>query len=302
VWYWAHFPIVKEKKETTKIHPVFDGAAKFRGICINDYIWTGPTVMNELISVVQRFRQYDYAITGDVKEMFLQVQVPDNEKDYLRFLWYEAGKIVIYRYKVHLFGKCDSPCMSMSAIFLKALEKKEKYPEAFQTIANASLVNDMADSRSTKAEMQEVITQLREFFPEYAMDIRKFVRNSLSIMKDPKPELRVKGLEDNEVLQDMFDKKVPPCKVKVLGLLWDYVRDVIGFDFDAVEKAESPVTKMNMLITLHYLYDPQGVLIPFFITGKLQVHNCCAWDYHVRKMYLKSWKLNGSNGKIRFPN
>jgi hypothetical protein len=107
--------------------------------------------------------------------------------------------------------------------FLKALEKKEKYPEAFQTIANASLVDDMADSRSKKAEMQELKKQLREFFPECAMDIRKFVGNLLSIMKDLKPELRVKGLEDDKVLQDMFDKKVPPCKVKVLGLLWDYV-------------------------------------------------------------------------------
>jgi hypothetical protein len=55
VWYWAHFPIVKEEKETSKIRPVFDGAEKFRGICISDYIWTGPTEMNELISVVQRF-------------------------------------------------------------------------------------------------------------------------------------------------------------------------------------------------------------------------------------------------------
>jgi hypothetical protein len=52
----------------------------------------------------------------------------------------------------------------MLSIFPKALEKKEKYQEAFQTIANASLVDDMADSRSTKAEMQELITQLQEFF------------------------------------------------------------------------------------------------------------------------------------------
>jgi hypothetical protein len=178
--------------------------------------------------------------------MFLQVRVPDNEKDYLRFVWYEAGKIVIYRYKVNLFGKCDSPCVAMSAIFLKALEKKDKYPEAFQTIANASLVGDMSDSRATKTEMQELVTHLREFFPECAMDISKFVGNLLSLMMDLKPELRVKGLEDNSVLQDMFDKKIPPCKVKVLGLLWGYVRDVIGFDFDTVKKAESPVSKMMM--------------------------------------------------------
>jgi hypothetical protein len=38
VWYLAHFPIIKEEKETTKIRTVFDGAAKSRGICINDYI------------------------------------------------------------------------------------------------------------------------------------------------------------------------------------------------------------------------------------------------------------------------
>jgi hypothetical protein len=30
LWYWAHFPIIKSEKETTKIRPVFDGAAKFR--------------------------------------------------------------------------------------------------------------------------------------------------------------------------------------------------------------------------------------------------------------------------------
>jgi hypothetical protein len=131
VLYWAHFPILKEEKETTKIRPVFDGAAKFRGVCINEHIQTGPTVMNELVAVVHRFRQYYYAVTGDVKEMFLQVRVPPEEKDYLRFMWYEEGKVVIYRYTVHLFGKCDSPCVSMAAIFLQALTHKKKIPQAF---------------------------------------------------------------------------------------------------------------------------------------------------------------------------
>jgi hypothetical protein len=47
--------------------------------------------MNELVAVVHRFRQYDHAVTGDVKEMFLQVRVPNEERDYLRFLWCEEG-------------------------------------------------------------------------------------------------------------------------------------------------------------------------------------------------------------------
>jgi hypothetical protein len=132
---------------------VFDGAAKFRGVCINNYIRTGPTVMNELVSVVLKFRQYDYALTGDVKEMFKQVWVPPEDKDYLRFLWYEEGKVVIYRYTVYLFRKCDSPCISMAAIFLQALAHKDVFPQAFATIANASLVDDMVDSRPTKQQI-----------------------------------------------------------------------------------------------------------------------------------------------------
>jgi hypothetical protein len=146
LWYWAPFPVVKAEKETTKIRPVFDGVSKFKGICINDHIKTGPTLMNELVSVVHRFRQYDYAMTGDVPELFLKVYVPPQEKDYLRFLWYEKGKLVLYRYTVHLFGKCDSPCVSMAAIFLQALKHKDEFLKAFQMIAKASLVDDMADS------------------------------------------------------------------------------------------------------------------------------------------------------------
>jgi hypothetical protein len=121
---------------------------------------TGPSVMNELVAVVNKFRQYDYAMTGDVKEMFLQVRVTPSEKDYLRFLWYENDDVVIYRYRVHLFCTCDSPCVSIAAIFLQALNYKDKFPEAFKTIAKASLVDDMADSRPTKHEIKDLIQQL----------------------------------------------------------------------------------------------------------------------------------------------
>jgi hypothetical protein len=167
-----------------------------------------------------------------------------------------------------LFGKCDSPCVSMAAIFLQALNYKDKFPEAFETIAKASLVVDMADLRPTKHEIKDLIQQLIEFFYLCAMKIRKFEGNTHSVLKDLKAELMIKDL------QDIFEATRSTTKVKVLGLLWDYVRDVLKFDFTAVERAEMPITKMKMLILLHRLYDPLGILIPFCITGKLQVQDC----------------------------
>jgi hypothetical protein len=206
--------------------------------------------------------------------MFLQVRVPNEERDYLRFLWYEEGRVVIYRYKVHLFGKCDSPCVLITAIFLQALKYKDKFPEAFETIAKASLVDNMADSRPKKEGMQELIKQLIEFFPRCAMEIQKFIGNTYDLMKELKLELRITDLQDDKTLGEIFEGIKKPTKVKVLGPLWDYVKDVLGFDFLDIECCKSPVTKKKMLQQLHTLFDPMGILIPFLITGKLLVQEC----------------------------
>jgi hypothetical protein len=109
----------------------------------------------------------------------------------------------------------------MSAIFLQALKHKAKFPEAFETIAKASLVDDMDDSRPTKHEIKDLTQELIEFFPMCAMEIRKFVGNTYSVLKDLKAEDRIKDLQEDLSLQEIFEAKRPTTKVKVLGLLWD---------------------------------------------------------------------------------
>jgi hypothetical protein len=63
-------------------------------------------------------------MTGDIQEMFLQVYVPDKNRDKLRFLLYVDGQLQVYRWSVHLFGKTDSPCVAMMAVFTTILNKK----------------------------------------------------------------------------------------------------------------------------------------------------------------------------------
>jgi hypothetical protein len=50
---------------------------------------------------------------------------------------------------------------------------------------------------------------------------------------------------------------------------------------------------MKMLILLHILYDPMGVLIPFLIIGKLQVQECwrlgLAWKDIVPQEIKEAW-------------
>jgi hypothetical protein len=63
-------------KETMKIRPVFDCAAKNAGLSLKDCLTQGPQFMNELVTVMHHFRSFNIAMTGDIQEMFLQVVVP----------------------------------------------------------------------------------------------------------------------------------------------------------------------------------------------------------------------------------
>jgi hypothetical protein len=180
MWYSPHFPVVRMHKETTKIRPVFDCAAKYQGLSLNDCLMQGPQVMNELVTVLHHFRNFDVAMTGDIAEMFLQAQVPQQEIDKLRSLLYVEGQLQVYRWNVHLFGKTDRPFIAMMAVFTTIMENKNLYPEAFAIITTASLVNDMADSRPSTQQVKVLIDQLSEFFPKHcSMHIRKYVANDL---------------------------------------------------------------------------------------------------------------------------
>jgi hypothetical protein len=77
-------------------------------------------------------------MTGDIKEMFLQVVVPEEDRDYLRFLIYKEDQLLIYRWKVHLFGKTDSLCVAIMAVFTQILKEQVDAPTVHSAIIRGS--------------------------------------------------------------------------------------------------------------------------------------------------------------------
>ena len=57
VWYFSHFPVVRKEAVSTRVRPVMDGKAKFRGKCLNDAVYAGPNFLNNLKQVITRARK-----------------------------------------------------------------------------------------------------------------------------------------------------------------------------------------------------------------------------------------------------
>ena len=77
----------------------------------------GPDLLASLNSIFAEFREDRYAMSADIEEMFLQVEVRQEDRKFLRFLWFDGNdKIVTYQYNRHIFGAKSSPTCANFAL------------------------------------------------------------------------------------------------------------------------------------------------------------------------------------------
>lgn len=125
VWYIPHHGVYHPRKG--KLRVVFDCGASFNGTSLNSELLQGPDLTNRLVGVLLRFRQEPIAMMADIQAMFHQVKVSEEDKDFLRFLWWPGGDVsltpVEYRMTVHLFGAVSSQHQTGKQILSCCLQK-----------------------------------------------------------------------------------------------------------------------------------------------------------------------------------
>ena len=79
-WFQPHFPVVKDRVGTKEC-VVFDAAAKHDGKSMNDATWPGTKLQRELVHVFTCFCWEPVALSADISEMILQVELQDKDFD-----------------------------------------------------------------------------------------------------------------------------------------------------------------------------------------------------------------------------
>ena len=86
-WYIPHHAVY-HPSEPGKIRVIFDCSAEFEGRSINKELLPGPDLTNQIVSILIRYREEKVAVMADVVSMYYQIQVPENQQTYLKFLWW----------------------------------------------------------------------------------------------------------------------------------------------------------------------------------------------------------------------
>lgn len=76
-----------------KFHAVFDCAASFQGMSLNQRLLPGPDLTNTVIGVLTCFREERVAMMADIESVYHQVRVPEDDTDLLCFFWWPEGDL-----------------------------------------------------------------------------------------------------------------------------------------------------------------------------------------------------------------
>ena len=158
---------------------VLNGAAKFHGTSLNKSLLTGPDLLQNLIHVILRFRQHQFAVSADIEAMFLQVGVPDCDQPSLRFLWREdpTTNVVVYKYTRHIFGAKDSPTCANYALQRTARDNVIQYPEATKAVLENFYMDEYLDSVESPERALKRSKELVQLLHLGGFKLTKFVSN-----------------------------------------------------------------------------------------------------------------------------
>ena len=261
---------VKKESITTPIRIVYDCSCResANSVSLNDCLQIGPPFLNNLCTILLRFRDHRYALSTDIEKAFLHVQLHKDDRNFTRFLWpIQPGKpdskLQVYHFAVVPFGSCSSPFMLAAVLNLHL--SKTTSPVANDMKQNI-YVDNILSGCDTEAELMQYYTQARKIMGKAKFNLRSWSSNNHNLQR----------LVDEEKTGD------PNTTVGILGLCWNTKTDTLSLTPKQLSTNMALLTKRDVLQTSSLIYDPLGWATPVTIKAKILLQHIwqskLSWD------------------------
>lgn len=286
-YYIPHHAVYKASSSTTKTRVVFDASAKTTsGLSLNDTLDVGPTVQNDLLSIILKFCTHPVVLTADIPKMYRQVKLHQDDCKYQRILWLDDDRqLKVYELQTVTYGLASSPHHATRALVQLATDEGKDLPLAARVVKRDSYVDDFLTGGSSVAEVVQIYKELTELLRRGGFGVHKFCSNSTEVLRAIPAELHEKQVD--------FGESDVNNTIKTLGLIWNPLEDY--FVFRVPRPINEEWTKRIVLSEISSLFDPCGFLGPIITLCKLVMQDvwvrALTWDQPLPVELSLRWRL-----------
>ncbi|XP_064469775.1 uncharacterized protein LOC135384503 [Ornithodoros turicata] len=233
LYYMPHRAVVREGSTPTRVRVVFDASSHAAGCCsLNDCLETGPKINCDLLSTLLRFRLNNVALVADIEKAFLQVAVRGEDRDALRFLWFEQPPtssdclppICEWRMTRVPFGTSASSFLLGATMLHHLRNVSGPEQEVAQMMADSFYVDDLLTGTDTAEEAKCIIKTATAIMRDACMPLKKWASNCSEIQDHV--DSTKSGVSQHELIRDTEGDET----ARVLGLTWDTRLDTLNFN------------------------------------------------------------------------
>ena len=278
VQYISHHEVLKKDSQSTPCRIVFNSSAKHCGYSLNDYWAKGPDVINDMLGILLRFREGQFALAGDIKKMYHCVHLSLTDIHTHRFLWRDLNVTKdpdVYAMTRVSFG--DKPAGAIATVALRktALECAESHPKAADTIVKNSYIDDLIDSFDSNDEMMETAATISSILETGGFSIKHWLTSNQNPSSAENTDIKCATPDQSKILGMYWEQSSDSFKFKIkLNFSEKHRKVKTGPDLTKEQLKEldlKTLNKRSVLSQISGIYDPMGLLTPFTVAAKIMM-------------------------------
>lgn len=279
-YYLCHHAVFKQDSESTRTRVVFDGSnPTSSGYSLNDILMVGPTIQDNLFSILLRARQYKYLLCGDIEKMYRQIEVHPDDRNLQLILWRddESCPITTLRLNTLTYGTASASYLSTRCLWQVGEECQDE--EIKRIIQRDFYVDDLITGADTEGQLKNIKQTVSTVLDSACFKLRKFKSNLPSV------------LEYSESDNNQDDLTISESS-STLGLGWNPLSDSLHFQNKEIPE-NTKITKRFIMSNSFKIFDPLGLISPIIIQAKMLLQRLWSenidWDTPVPQEHKETW-------------
>ena len=200
--------VVKSQEEL--VVDVLIGASK-SSTSLNDCLHVGPSLNPLLYNILIRFRENRVALVADIEKAFLNVEVNEEDRDCLRFLWMndvlsDDREVIVYRFCRVVFGLNSSQFLLNATLRHHVSKYDDLDPEFVLKVLESFYVDDLVSGERSEEQALDLYQKTKCRMAEGGFNLRKWLINSKTLSDQIDLEERRVGKESNNDETETYAK------------------------------------------------------------------------------------------------